>query len=111
MASTSAPQQGNLPTEVMPQMGMDSQQVAQLLRELPQLLNKVRVNILPPIPLGFLVAGDAPGWCDLRVRACGSNRRRWNWRSDHLHLVITFATYIRCDLFRRDTPAAFLFGL
>jgi len=41
MASTSAPQQGNLPTEVIPQLGsLDSTQVAQILRNLPGLLNK-----------------------------------------------------------------------
>ena len=39
MASTSAPQQGNLPTEVLG--GLDSTQVAQILRNLPGLLNKV----------------------------------------------------------------------
>lgn len=68
MASTSTPQQGNLPTEVMPQISnLDSNQVAQILRNLPGLLNKVRVDILPPTGFAFLVVGGAPGRCDLRV--------------------------------------------
>jgi len=42
MASTSAPQQGNLPTEVMDQIpSLDSTQVAQILRNLPGLIHKV----------------------------------------------------------------------
>lgn len=41
MTSTSAPQQGNLPTEGIPQItSLDSAQVAQILRNLPGLLNK-----------------------------------------------------------------------
>ncbi|KAF9644849.1 hypothetical protein BDM02DRAFT_836933 [Thelephora ganbajun] len=41
MASTSAPQQGNLPTEVISQIpSLDSTQVAQILRNLPGLINK-----------------------------------------------------------------------
>jgi hypothetical protein len=42
MASPSVPQQGTLPTEVIGQIGsLDSTQVAQILRNLPGLLNKV----------------------------------------------------------------------
>lgn len=40
MASTSAPQQGNLPADIG-QINLDSTQVAQLLRNLPGLLGKV----------------------------------------------------------------------
>ena len=64
MASTSAPQQGSLPTEVIPQLGsLDSTQVAQILRNLPGLLNKVSY----PFIAGLFVVGNATGQCDLRV--------------------------------------------
>lgn len=87
MASTSAPQQGNLPTEVIPQIGsLDSTQVAQILRNLPGLLNKVRDNDLPPTFLAFFAVCDVCGERDLRVEF---HSKGWKGCSDHseLHVI------------------------
>lgn len=95
----------------MPQIGsLDSTQVAQILRNLPGLLNKVRTDISPPTGLPFLVAGTTSGQCDLRVWLYGSNRRGWDVVP--ITHVITFGTYIHFDLpWHSDAtrPAAFLF--
>ena len=73
MASTSTPQQGNLPTEVIPQIGsLDSTQVAQILRNLPGLLNKVSCHSTPePFHILFRWPVRFVSW------SYGRNRR-WN---------------------------------
>ena len=94
MASTSAPQQGNMPPEVIGQIGsLDSTQVAQILRNLPGLLNKVSCHPRVPSSLAVWLASAI---CELDPVAptagAGMTFRSLQTR------VIAFGTYIRFDL-------------
>jgi len=113
MASTSAPQQGSLPTEVIGQIGsLDSTQVAQILRNLPGLLNKVSHRSIANSSCVFLSLGMelASAICESGLVAliAGDGTR---FRSLESHVIAFGHTSALIFPFQHNMPTAFLFSI
>lgn len=108
MASTSAPQQGNLPTEVMPQVGdLSHCQITQILRNLPGLLEKVNYQSTagPLCILLSLAMRLVNAICELgHMAQIAVDRMTFRSLEPHVIALILSA-------FQHNMPTAFLFSI